>query len=157
MPAEVVDVSQLSDVKVTDVHSNLDLSEPAPDLFHFLVVVCPWTGGESAESCSFSAESYQSWGGSHVAGREALTQTKRLIPKPWISGSLSLEISFSSWKGHKKAHISHWRMSHSWHNEQIKTVWANWIVSEEQRRTLQSNGLTISSSQCSLPVSKMKL
>ncbi len=102
-------VSQLSDVKVTDVHSNLaskcliDLSEPAPDLFHFLVVVCPWTGGESAESCSFSAESYQSWGGGHVARREALTRTKRLIPKPWISGSLSLEISFSSWKGHRKS------------------------------------------------------
>lgn len=37
----------------------------------------------------------------------------------------------------KQAHISHWWMSHSWHNEQIKTVWPNWIVSEEQR-TLQS-------------------
>lgn len=56
-----------------------------------------------------------------------------------------------------QARISHWRMSHSWHNEQIKTVWANWIVSEEQRRTLQSNELTISSSWCSLPVSEMKL
>lgn len=63
MPVEVVDVSQLSDVKVTDVHSNLaskccliDSSEPAPDLFHFLVVVRLWTGGECAESCSFSAD-----------------------------------------------------------------------------------------------------
>lgn len=63
----------------------------------------------------------------------------------------------SSFLFSQSKHISHWRMSHSWHNEQIKTVWANWIVSEEQRRTLQSNGLTISSSQCSLPVSEMKL
>ncbi len=86
----------------------------------------------------------------------------------WFDAASDLQLSRSShtysfWEQSsslfslsKQAHISHWRLSHSWHNEQIKTVWANWIMSEEQR-TLQSNGLTMSSSQCSLPVSMMKL